>query len=162
MNASIRHGFGSPRPRGHVTRTCSHPGCTARFQGDILAEYCAEHRSRQARALRDAVFPVQLPTADNMHFLSDRGHLYEQTALCRLPGCGAAYRFVVYPDQTIYPGYCESHRSEFRRQQFTRMMEVGGVLPRPARIPEWPDEEAKGEARRVAKFARFRSIDWSF
>ena len=39
---------------------------------------------------------------------------------CALPGCGNLFEVLIYPRQSTVPKYCEAHRSEYRRQFFTR------------------------------------------
>jgi hypothetical protein len=37
---------------------------------------------------------------------------------CALLGCDRAFKITLIPNQALYPKYCESHRSEFRRRHF--------------------------------------------
>lgn len=81
---------------------------------------------------------------------------HEVAETCTLPGCGRIFHFVVYPEVTIYPRFCEDHRSEFRRKQFLEML-ARGLRPRPAQVgTTWPDWEAEKLGRRMARWTRKR------
>jgi hypothetical protein len=37
---------------------------------------------------------------------------------CGLMGCDQTFQVTLIPNQALYPKFCESHRSEFRRRHF--------------------------------------------
>ena len=47
--------------------------------------------------------------------------------LCPLDGCGRTFSIVLIPNQTLYPKYCKSHRSEFRREHHQALREKSTV-----------------------------------
>lgn len=54
----------------------------------------------------------------------------ERTCECQLMGCTQSFAITLVPNQALYPKYCESHRSEFRRKDFLRRLcEKPGVSP---------------------------------
>jgi hypothetical protein len=59
-------------------------------------------------------------------------HNYRAEAIkdcrCPLEGCGRSFPIILIPNQTLYPKYCQAHRSEFRRE-FHRQQRAVAVEP---------------------------------
>ena len=39
----------------------------------------------------------------------------EKSCACPHPGCGGIFSITLYPNQIVYPKYCEEHRTAHRR-----------------------------------------------
>jgi hypothetical protein len=52
-----------------------------------------------------------------------------QTHQCALEGCPCTFEVTIVPRQVLYPKYCESHRSEFRRKFHLRKMDAAQKYP---------------------------------
>jgi hypothetical protein len=141
----VSHGNqGSCRVRREV-RACKHPGCGRKFEGSPTSLYCVDHRTRKSRAER--FIPKEMPKPEDQNLLLDANeHLTQKTLVCSLNGCGKAYSFTVYPDHTIYPMFCELHRTEHKRRHFMRMRETGKQTVEEApQYMKWSDYEMQFE-----------------
>lgn len=97
-----------------------------------------------------------LRLGENFSIRSTTPFPYETVETCTLPGCGRVFHFIIFPDVTIYPRFCEDHRSEFRRKLFLEM-QARGLRPRPPEAgTTWPDWEEEKMGARVARWARKR------
>jgi hypothetical protein len=141
----VSHGNqGSCRVRREI-RTCKHPACGHKFEGSPTSLYCVDHRTRKSRAER--FVPKELAKPEDQNLLLDSGeHLTEKTLACNLAGCGKTYSFTVYPDHTIYPMYCELHRTEHKRRHFLRMLGSGReMVYESPQYTKWSDYEMQFE-----------------
>jgi len=105
-----------------------------------------DHRTRKSRAER--FVPKEQPKPEDQNLVLDGGeHLIEKTLICSLEGCDCAYSFTVYPDHTIYPMYCELHRTEHKRRHFLKM-KTNGATPayEQPNYLKWTDYEMQFES----------------
>ncbi|HLP42581.1 MAG TPA: hypothetical protein VK465_13815 [Fibrobacteria bacterium] len=127
-------------------RSCKHPGCNKKFEGSPTSLYCMDHRTRKSRAERFVPKEMPKPEDTNLVIEADINSPVQKTLLCSLPGCCRDYTFTLYPDHTIYPMYCELHRTEFKRRYFLRMQATGRMPD--DRLPQyekWTDYEMQFE-----------------
>jgi len=128
-------------------RVCKHPGCGEKFEGSPTSLYCVEHRTRKSRTERFVPREEPQPAEHNLVLQVDTLKPEVRTLRCSLAGCSRAYTFTLYPDRSLYPMYCDDHRSEHKRRHFLRMQEKGA---RPnyehPHWEKWSDYEADFEA----------------
>ena len=59
-------------------------------------------------------------------------HNYRAEAIkdcrCPLEGCDRSFSIILIPNQTLYPKYCNAHRSEFRREHHRALMESSNCV----------------------------------
>ncbi len=128
-------------------RTCKHPGCGKKFEGSPTSLYCLDHRTRKSRTERFIPKVAPEPATNNLTLTPQTQKPETYSLACSLPGCGRIYTFTLYPDHTVYPMYCEEHRSEHKRRHFLQMAEKG---KRPnfqqTHWEKWSDYEVDFEA----------------
>ncbi len=139
----------SPSRIRRETRQCKHPACGKKFDGSPTSLYCPEHRTRKSRAERFVPKQVASPAENNLVFQdipSTQSVPVQKTMACALAQCGRHYTFAVYSDHTIYPMYCDLHRTEFKRRFFLRMAEQGkNIHYEKSQIKKWSDYEVQFE-----------------
>ena len=128
-------------------RTCKHPACGTKFEGSPTSLYCLEHRTRKSRTERFIPKEAPKPATNNLVLETQTLKPETYSLACSLPGCGRMYSFTLYPDHTVYPMYCEEHRSEHKRRHFLQM---AGKGKRPSfqhpQWEKWSDSEVDFEA----------------
>jgi hypothetical protein len=133
-------------------RVCKHPGCGEKFEGSPTSLYCLEHRTRKSRTERFVPKEAPQPAENNLVLTPDALKPEMRTLRCSLDGCARHYSFTLYPDRTIYPMYCEEHRSEHKRRHFQRMVEKGGRPTYEApQWEKWSDYEVDFEAYAIGQ-----------
>ncbi len=127
-------------------RTCKHPACGKKFEGSPTSLYCVDHRTRKSRAERFVPKEAPKPEDTNLVIEPDEIQPIQKTLCCSLPECGREYTFTIYPDHSIYPMYCELHRTEYKRRHFQKMLSAGRRpdYQRPD-FRKWSDYEAQFE-----------------
>jgi hypothetical protein len=127
-------------------RSCKHPSCGKKFEGSPTSLYCVDHRTRKSRAERFVPKEAPKPEDTNLVIEPDEIQPIQKTLCCSLPECGREYTFTIYPDHSIYPMYCELHRTEYKRRHFQKMLSAGH---RPdyqrTGYQKWSDYEAQFE-----------------
>ena len=102
-----------------MVKYCQYQNCGKEFIGIPIQKYCEIHLDPHNRK---RIRPIcESPGVKNRifkHFFS-HGTLVE--FICNLEGCGKKFLVEIIPKQFIYPKYCETHRSEFRRINFERL-----------------------------------------
>ncbi len=83
--------------------------------GDVEKAILSEMRKPQSNLI-DRV------TTHNQIILHNFQKSVERSAACQLLGCGQKFALTIIPNQVLYPKFCEEHRSEFRRQNFLRLI----------------------------------------
>jgi hypothetical protein len=80
-------------------------------------------------ALRKQDSPLlERVTLHNQILVHNFKHSVARTCECQLMGCTRSFAITLVPNQALYPKYCESHRTEFRRKDFLRrLLEKPGV-----------------------------------
>jgi len=61
-------------------------------------------------------------TQNNQILVHNFKHTVARTCECQLMGCTRSFDITLVPNQALYPKYCESHRTEFRRKDFLRRL----------------------------------------
>jgi hypothetical protein len=139
----------SPSRTRRETRLCKHPGCAKKFEGSPTSLYCPEHRTRKSRAERFVPKQVIAPEENNLVFQtipSTQSTPVQKTMACALAQCGRHYTFSVYSDHSVYPMYCELHRTEYKRRFFLRMASQGKQITyEKPQIQKWSDCEMQFE-----------------
>jgi hypothetical protein len=127
-------------------RSCKHPSCGKKFEGSPTSLYCVDHRTRKSRAERFVPKEAPKPEDTNLVIEPDEIQPIQKTLCCSLPECGREYTFTIYPDHSIYPMYCELHRTEYKRRHFQKMLSAGRRpdYQRPD-FRKWSDYEAQFE-----------------
>lgn len=104
-------------------KLCQEPGCNKEFFDYAVAKYCPPHRDQNLRRRRrwkagpDLVNqPVQARTPVT-------GDTIDMIYKCQLPGCRNEFRVKQFPGMAVIPRYCPDHRSEYKREHFTRMLQ---------------------------------------
>lgn len=142
----VSHGLGNQSRVRKEIRTCKHPACGKKFEGSPTSLYCLDHRTRKSRAERFVPKEAPKPEDTNLVIESDSHIPVQKRMTCALGGCRQDYTFTVYPDHTIYPMYCELHRTEFKRRHFIKMQAAGrktdDSLPQ---YEKWTDYEMQFE-----------------
>lgn len=101
------------------TKYCQFEGCGKKYQGTAASKFCPEHRGmKRPRKKIVERRPVDL---DNLVLDHDYREARTIVAECRLEGCNNRYEINVVPGQYVYPGYCEEHRNEYKREHFLNM-----------------------------------------
>lgn len=116
--------------RKHL-KTCAFPGCTNKFKGISNRKYCRDERCKQLRKEAMAAKPrtcYKDPDADNI-VLNKRAaaKLKKGRVLimrCRAKNaegnrCTNKFTTVYEPQCSIYPKFCEQHRTAYRRKRFS-------------------------------------------
>lgn len=131
------------RVRGHPTlriaetknaktlKECAFGGCTNRFYGIATRKYCSDERCKEMRKLAAASKPrrrTRDPDADNLILPKSLSSWISKgkvlTLRCRAKdgdGCRCRNTFttVYEPQCTVYPKYCQEHRTGYRRRRFS-------------------------------------------
>jgi hypothetical protein len=130
-----------PRPPGQYEKKkiklCQFPGCNRYYDGTGFSKYCKElhqldekgedvlnedgkpiiiwegHRHRKFRKEIDAKKKKIIKENPNKCYYHNSDKPQDVIFICDL--CGSQFEIKVYPQIEIYPRFCESHRSEFRR-----------------------------------------------
>lgn len=99
---------------------CQYAACGKEFIGVHVQKYCDfhtdPHNRKRIRPKRED------PGVRNNIFSHGFAGRVNAVFCCALSGCGREFAVSLYPGQKIYPKFCENHRSEFRRWNFTRML----------------------------------------
>ncbi len=98
--------------------------CGKEFFGHAVRKYCDFHSSEKNAdrvKLRNKYRMLLLNRYENANQIN---HFKNKDVLkirlsCEL--CGEGFEILLFPRQEVFPKYCESHRSEFRRKNFLRM-----------------------------------------
>jgi hypothetical protein len=101
---------------------CQMEGCGKEFLGHPIAKYCDLHRDPKNRNRKKKI--IERPDVKNQDLNHKVSEVTDMEFVCKLIGCNEKFRVMVYPRQYIYPKYCPNHRSEYRRQNFTRMLRL--------------------------------------
>ena len=100
-------------------KVCYEPGCGKEFMGHPIAKYCEFHQDVKNRKRKIRVYEdVDVKNQTYKH------NFHEVTNIefrCQLPGCNKSFLVRVYPKQYTYTKFCEEHRSEYKRINFTRI-----------------------------------------
>ena len=92
--------------------------CGKEFWGHPIAKYCELHRDvKQREKTKKSPEPGD---SNNKTYSHDLIEVVEESWICELDGCGKTYVVKVFPKQYVYPRFCEEHRNEFRRRNYTR------------------------------------------
>ncbi len=59
-------------------------------------------------------------TTHNQILVHNYAHAVERVCECQLMGCAQEFTITLVPNQALYPKYCDSHRTDFRRKDFLR------------------------------------------
>ncbi len=102
-----------------VFRYCQYAGCEREFRGRPMQKYCEFHMDPHNRK-RIRPKPEN-PAVKNRIFLHNFQDVTQVEFICALDGCNNKFSVKLYPRQSIYPKYCEKHRSEFQRVNFERV-----------------------------------------
>lgn len=63
---------------------------------------------------------IERVTRNNQILVHNYAEATPRSCECRLLGCTRTFEVTLIPNQALYPKFCESHRSEFRRMEFLR------------------------------------------
>ena len=89
--------------------------CGKKFEGFHNGKYCQDHKSAKSRGI---VKKKKIFHNTNMIIKYNGFDLKEESRKCSLDGCKKEYNITLIPGQSIYPKYCEQHRSNFKRSMF--------------------------------------------
>ena len=99
-------------------KICQESGCGKEFLGHPIAKYCDLHRNIKKRKHKIKI--LENPNIKNQIFQNNYYYPTDVEFLCALQGCKNRFKIKAYSKQEVYPKYCEEHRSEFKREQFSR------------------------------------------
>jgi len=103
-------------------KVCIYEGCGKHFFGISIAKYCLTHRDEQYRIRKRS--EKSDPTRENQEIDHHCSKVESRIETCALEGCGCQFEIKIFPQQKIYPKYCEEHRSSFRRELFIKQIKV--------------------------------------
>ena len=103
-------------------KICKEPGCGLEFWRHPIAKYCETHRDIKARVkiIKDRPSLDDLNLVINHENKEPVSHIFN----CSLEGCCEPYEVVLFPKQEVYPKFCETHRNEFKRKEFSRLYKL--------------------------------------
>ena len=102
-------------------KVCREPGCGREYWGHTTSKYCEHHSDQKNRVRRRR--PKTDPGVVNYIHNPIIREPIDMVRTCSLEGCYNTYQFRVIPHVTVYPRFCDAHRSEFRRINFLRLRE---------------------------------------
>ena len=99
--------------------------CGREFFGHYVRKFCdihmdQRHGDRAARRNDTRKRNIARYVNQNQEINLKNSEVVKMKLTCALPGCGNLFEVLIYPRQSTVPKYCEAHRSEYRRQFFTR------------------------------------------
>lgn len=100
-------------------KTCIYEGCGKHFFGITIAKYCMEHRQEQFRT-RKRVEKTD-PSVENQEIIHCCAKVEPRIIKCALEGCLCTFEIKLFPQQKVYPKYCEIHRNAYQREQFIQI-----------------------------------------
>lgn len=135
--------------------------CGKEFWGHPIAKYCELHRDvKQREKTKKSPEPGD---SNNRTYNHEHIEVQEETWTCELEGCGKTYVVKIFPKQFVYPRFCEEHRNEFKRRNWTRAKQLEELrkarapIAKPVPVetePEFLDDvEESPRARRAPKKA---------
>jgi hypothetical protein len=124
---SIQIPKGGIRTEQLKRKLCQFPGCTDYYMGTGFSKYCGEHRKKQYRKeINKSRLKIETESANQTI-----KHNYERPQdinyNCEL--CGESFIITLYPGVTIYPKFCQEHRSEYKRLFYKAMHNIIPVIP---------------------------------
>ena len=103
-------GYCSYIPKGETK------ACNKEFNGPRHQRYCSEHANPSTR------HRVRIYKTDPCIFNQIIEHKSINSSCimqkCQLEGCHNEFKLTLLPHTYVYPKYCESHRTEYRRKYF--------------------------------------------
>lgn len=100
-------------------KKCQFPGCEIEEPMHGRGKYCHEHRKQK---YHKQLYKKTGQTIESINQRIESKSVYTEvvTHICALDGCNNQFTIKVFPNQTIYPKYCELHRNEHRRKMFLK------------------------------------------
>lgn len=101
-------------------KICHESGCGKEFWGHPIAKYCEKHRDIKQRVkVKKHVENVNEKNICLKHIYVDSVDI---NFTCGLKNCVNKYIVRLFQKQYIYPRYCQEHRNDFKRENYTRLM----------------------------------------
>lgn len=99
-------------------KVCKEPGCGKEYIGHPISKYCEFHRIIANRTRKIKVYK----SVDVKNFIFKHGftHVTKLEFNCQLDGCNNKYTVKIFPKQSIYPKFCNVHRSEYKRESLQK------------------------------------------
>jgi len=112
-------------------KTCKFPGCNNKFVGVGSRKFCDEHKDPKLRATK---IDNSAKKAEKIRLAADwdlsnqiiKHNFLEGTETIQTCPCGKKFKVILFPNQYVYPKYCEEHRNPYRRKLLNDKLEKNG------------------------------------
>lgn len=100
-------------------KKCQFDGCDKEYTGNNVSKYCRIHRQTK---YKKELYRKKKPKDESANQIIKHDYMNDPIVSfkCALEGCNTVFNIQLFHNLYIYPKYCEEHRSEWKRDYFTK------------------------------------------
>jgi hypothetical protein len=102
-----------------IQKKCKYPGCNVEFTGIYVTKYCKEHRKSHYRIRKPTEYE-NITVKNQIYKHDQKTDITVIESKCSLEGCNNKFNINLFPNQFVYPKFCQEHRSEHKRNMFLK------------------------------------------